>query len=240
MTELWYYAEGEEARGPLSLPELVPLLSRIADPRRVMVWRHGFEEWKAVEDVREVAQQLFRPPPLRRAPPPVPVVPTPAGVDREASDFKNVKLAPAGIGGWLGLLAFGQVVGIMRLAVSLSQYYTTLDPQITTKFPTAIWGEAALNAVFVWLCVYTLVLFFRRSRNFPRFFIWQMVVVIVFPFLDLLWIASIISLSNGRPFAEFLTLDAREGAQIITALIGAAIWIPYMLRSKRVANTFTV
>jgi hypothetical protein len=43
MTELWYYAEGEEARGPLSLSELVPLLARIADPRRVMVWRHGFE-----------------------------------------------------------------------------------------------------------------------------------------------------------------------------------------------------
>jgi GYF domain 2 len=52
MTELWYYAEGEEARGPLSLPELVPLLSRIADPRRVMVWRHGFEEWKLAAPLR--------------------------------------------------------------------------------------------------------------------------------------------------------------------------------------------
>jgi hypothetical protein len=41
----------------------------MADPRRVMVWRPGFEDWKAVEEVREVAQQLFRPPPLRAAPP---------------------------------------------------------------------------------------------------------------------------------------------------------------------------
>jgi hypothetical protein len=34
-----------------------------------MIWRHGFDEWKAAEDVREVAQQLFRPPPFRHQPP---------------------------------------------------------------------------------------------------------------------------------------------------------------------------
>jgi hypothetical protein len=75
MTELWYYAEGEETRGPLSIAELVPVLARIADPRRMMIWRHGFDDWKAVENVREIAQQVFRPPPLKRAsspPPPLP------------------------------------------------------------------------------------------------------------------------------------------------------------------------
>ena len=56
MTEFWYYAEGAETRGPLSLDELLPMLARIADPRQVMIWRHGFEDWKAVEEVRELAQ----------------------------------------------------------------------------------------------------------------------------------------------------------------------------------------
>ncbi len=109
MTDLWYYAEGEKTRGPLSLSELLPLLSRIPDLRRVMIWRHGFDEWKAVEDVREVAQQLFRPPPLRRLPPPVSSV---AGASaarvvepEKAAGFKNVKPELTGIGGWLGLLA---------------------------------------------------------------------------------------------------------------------------------------
>jgi hypothetical protein len=41
MTDLSYYAEGEETRGPLSIGELVPLLARIADPRRVMIWRQN-------------------------------------------------------------------------------------------------------------------------------------------------------------------------------------------------------
>jgi hypothetical protein len=231
VTELWYYAEGEETRGPLSIGELVPLLAGIADPRRVMIWRHGFDDWKALEEVGEVAQQVFRPPP--------PAVGEPTVDADDAAHFKNVKPELTGIGGWLGLLAFGQMMGILRLLVSLGQYYTTLDPQVTAKFPTAVWGEAAMNAVVIWLCVYTAVLFFRHSRNFPRFFIWQMIAVICMPIVDLLWVAFMISLASGRPFTEFLTLEAKEGAQIIAAVIGALIWIPYILRSRRVANTFT-
>jgi len=246
MTDLWYYAEGEETRGPLSLSELLPLLSRIADPRRVMIWHHGFDEWKAAEDVREVAQQLFRPPPLRRPPPPVPPVGAALAVRRpvveaeEAAEFKNVKPELSGIGGWLGLLAFGQVVGILRLIVSLGQYYTTIDEQIWKKFPTAIWGEAALNAAGIWLAVYTTVLLFRYSRHFPRFFVWQMIMVICMPLLDLLWIAFIIAGSTGQSIGSSLTLEPREGGQIIAGVIGALIWIPYVMRSRRVANTFTV
>jgi hypothetical protein len=243
MTELWYYAEGEETRGPLSLGELVPLLTVIADPRRVMVWRHGFEDWKAVEEVGEVAQQVFRPPPLRRAQPakaPAPPMVREPTVDAEdAAHFKDVKPELKGIGGWLGLLAFGQVTGILRLLVSLGQYYSTLDPQVMAKFPTAIWGEAAMNALVIWLCVYTVVLFFRHSRKFPRFFIWQIIVVICMPIADLLWVAFMISLASGRPFTE-LKLEANEAGQIATGLIGAAIWIPYILRSRRVRNTFIV
>jgi hypothetical protein len=35
------------------------------DPRKVLVWRNGFEEWEAADTVRELAEQLFRPPPLK-------------------------------------------------------------------------------------------------------------------------------------------------------------------------------
>jgi hypothetical protein len=206
-----------------------------------MIWRPGFDDWKAVEEVRKVAQQVFRPPPLKRAssPPPLPAV-RESSVDADhALHFKDVKPELTGIGGWLGLLAFSQVTGILRLVVSLGQYYTTIDPQVTAKFPTAIWGEAAMNAVVVWFCAYTAVLLFRHSRNFPRFFIWQMIAVICMPIADLLWVAFMISLASGRPFADFLTLEAKEGGQIVAAVIGALIRIPYILRSRRAANTFT-
>jgi hypothetical protein len=246
MTELWYYAEGEETRGPLSIVELVPLLAGVADPRRLMIWRHGFEDWKALEEVREVAQQVFRPPPIRHAPPPVPpVVPTPAVrepvVDAaDAAHFKDVKPELTGIGGWLGLVAFGQVVGLLKLLVAVGQYYTTVDEQVWKRFPTALWGEAALNALGIWLAVYTTVLLFRHSRHFPRFFIWQMIGVIFLPLIDLLWVASMIAFAMNVPVSKYLSIEPKEGGQIVAGIIGAAIWIPYMLRSRRVANTFTV
>ena len=71
MSELWYYAEGGETRGPLSLADLVGNLSQVSDPEKVLVWQKGFENWKPVSAVSEVAGQMIRPPPLRPTPPPV-------------------------------------------------------------------------------------------------------------------------------------------------------------------------
>ena len=221
MTHFWYYGEAGQARGPLSHAELIPLLARIADPRRVMIWRDGFEDWKAVEDVHEVAQQLFPPPPSGSAPPPA--VREPVVDAGDAAEFKNVKPELTGIGGWLALLAFGQVVGIVRLLVSLGQYYPTIDGELWKQFPTALWGEAALNAAMVGLAVCTTVLLFRHSRHFPSFFIWQTIFAIVMPLVDLVWLASIFALATNKPISEFLTLEAKERAQMFAAVIGAAI-----------------
>ena len=237
MTHFWYYGDGGLARGPVSHAELIPLLAGIADPRRVMIWRDGFEDWKAVEDVHEVAQQLFPPPQLGSAPPPA--VREPVVDAGDAAEFKNVKPELTGIGGWLALLAIGQVVGILRLLVTLGQYYTTINGELWKRFPTAFWGEAALNAAMVGLVVCTTVLLIRHSRHFPSFFIGQTIFAIVMPLVNLVWLASIFALATNKPISDFLTLEATDGRQMVAAVIGAAIWIPYVLRSRRVENTFT-
>jgi hypothetical protein len=36
-----------------------------------------------------------------------------------------------------------------------------------------------------------------------------------------------------------LSIDPKDGGQLIAALIGAVVWIPYIRKSRRVANTFT-
>ena len=186
MTDLWYYAEGDETRGPLSLSELLPVLGRIPDPRLVMIWKPGFADWKTVEEVREVAQQLFRPPPLRppQTPPVVQQTHAPAVTAQDAAEFKDVKPELTGLGGWLTLLGFGLVVGLLRFLVTIGEYYNMLSSELWARFPTALWGEVVMNTFLVWLFVYTAVLFFRRSRLFPRFFIWQFVAVICTPMLQ--------------------------------------------------------
>lgn len=203
-----------------------------------MIWRHGLEDWKAVEDVREVAQQLFRPPPLHPASPPTP--PREPAVDvEEAAAFKDIKPEPSGIGGWLGLVALGQVVGILRLIATFGQYMQSISDDVWNRFPTAIWGEVVMNLFLIGLCIYTAKLMFSHSRRFPSFFIAEILCALALPFVDLLFVASIISLSLNKPLSEFLTLEPREVGQMVAGAIGALIWIPYILRSKRVANTFT-
>ena len=237
MTHFWYYGEGGQAHGPVPHAELIPLLARIADPRRVMIWRDGFEGWKAVEDVPEVAQQLFSTPLLGSVPPPA--VREPAVSTADAAEFKNVKPELTGIGGWLALVALGQVVGVPRLVVSLGQYYSTISDELWKRFPIALLGEAALNAAMVGLMVWTTVLLFQHSRRFPSFFIWQMIFTIVVPFVDLVWLALNFALATDKPVSEFLTIEVAERLQMFAVVISAAIWIPYILRSRRVANTFT-
>ena len=76
MNGFWYYAEGRETRGPITFDQLIALLSQLPTPRGVLVWRDGFTDWTEAENVREIAEKLIRPPPLRRRssaiPPPVP------------------------------------------------------------------------------------------------------------------------------------------------------------------------
>jgi hypothetical protein len=64
MSEFWYYAQGDETRGPITFDQLITLLSLPPSPRGVLVWREGFDDWTAAENVREIAEKLVRPPPL--------------------------------------------------------------------------------------------------------------------------------------------------------------------------------
>src|ERR1043166_7943838 len=111
-SHIWYYADGGTQKGPCSLEELIEALSKTSDPVNVLVWRNGFDEWRAVDQVREVATKLFRPPPLPRAPArPEPTAREPSVSEVEAAQFKGVEPQLAGIGGWLVLVAIGQVLG---------------------------------------------------------------------------------------------------------------------------------
>ena len=245
MTDLWYCAEGDETRGPVSLTELVPLMAGKADPRRVLIWRDGFAQWKPLEEVREVAKEVFRPPPLHKSappPPPVsdpPVIREPAVDAEDAAAFKNVKPELSGLGGWLTLVALGQIIGFLRFAVDVGKYYAKdLDEKVWTQFPLTMWGEAAMNVFLAALFVCTIVLMFRRSREFPRYFIAQFPVVILTPFVSNLWVALTLAAATGKSMTEFMSMTEKEAVGIFTTIVGAAIWIPYMLRSQRVKNTF--
>ncbi|MEO6381044.1 MAG: DUF2569 domain-containing protein, partial [Nitrobacter sp.] len=150
-----------------------------------------------------------------------------------------VEKEPRGIGGWLLLISFGQVVGPLRLLVALGQTY--FDPDARKgfeEFPLASYGELASLLALTLLAIPTAILFFRKSRYFPRFFICELVAAFVVPALSVIWTALTLSTQLGGSVSEFLVLDSQEIAQFALAGISALIWIPYTLKSRRLRNTF--
>ena len=201
----WYYAEGQDTRGPVSLAALVPILAKTAKPGNVLVWRPGMADWQAAASVPEIAGRLSSAPADRPTMTP-------------ASNAPGVP-APEGIGGWLVLVAIGQVLGPLRTLVSIAAYYANLDARLFQQFPAAAYGEVLLNAAMFVLVLSTSILFFRKSRKFPRFFIIEWIAIGILPLLNAAWAALTISLYAGLSFSSLMSLDPQGGVQIAAAII---------------------
>lgn len=146
MSEFWYYAEGNETCGPIALDQLIERLSQLPGAGGVLVWREGFDGWKEAENVREIAEKLIRPPPLRqRSSVPIPNAEPPleaaAGevladrtnprplerdltVSRDQQQFGNVKSeqASAQNANTRGRIAF---LVVFAIVVVLGAYFTS-------------------------------------------------------------------------------------------------------------------
>jgi uncharacterized protein DUF2569/uncharacterized protein DUF4339 len=243
VSDLWYYAEGDTTRGPMSTADLVAALSTRLEPGRTLLWRHGFSEWRPAAAIAEIAAQL--PPAPKPPPPPPPPAPAPllppqtrasAGVDAPAAD-DAAKLT--GLDGWLGLVALVQVLGLVWSLLALGRYIVSdVDSVLFQRYPLTIYGEIALMVAFLAYTACTTILFFRRSRRFPRFFIMEWILLAALPLIDTVWVASTLSAYSLGSFADLFTIEPREGGQIAGAILLGSIWTAYTLRSRRVAHTF--
>jgi len=99
----------------------------------------------------------------------------------------------------------------------------------------ALWApliifELAGNLGFVIVQLWLLVLFFRRSKIFPKLYVWMALVNLPFVVVDA-WLLSII-------LPEEPMFDSATAIEFARSIVTAAIWAPYMLVSRRVKNTF--
>jgi hypothetical protein len=242
MADVWYYVEGDKPIGPLTLSDMRDLLSRVADARKVLVWRDGLSNWVSAESVPELISGIIKPPPLPAsahrgsfAAPTTEEAPraTSAGIKKREDDL-------VGIGGWLILLAIGQVLGPLKYLGSVVQYYIGLDSNLWTKFPIAFYGEAVLQISLLALMCYTAYLFFTKSKAFPTFFIFEYVAgILIYP-VDVIFSAATLSAYTGVPVETYTAkmMDSGEVGRTIAMMITAAVWIPYIKLSKRVSKTF--
>lgn len=143
-----------------------------------------------------------------------------------------------GAKGWLYLVALGCVVMPVRNFLSLYPLYKDLEfaalGDLITSF---LYAEIALNiAVGVWALI-NLALLLRLSSLFPLSFMAMAGFGAVFVTADAV-IAKVVFDASGRPMSWEETYDMETIREIARSVVYAAVWIPYMLISRRVNVTY--
>jgi hypothetical protein len=86
------------------------------------------------------------------------------------------------------------------------------------------------NLAFIGFSIIALLLFFRRSPQFPK-------VMVAYYVASLVFVAADFFLANLIP-AVAAEADAEGVRELIRSIVTCAVWVPYMYRSQRVMNTF--
>jgi len=150
---------------------------------------------------------------------------------------------PSGLGGWLILVGFGIVGGPLMVVVALVKVWPL--------FGAANWHDLTAQsgaryspgwqAYLIYVIVANIALiagaillgflFFQRRRRFPRVYI---------GFLLFIAAANIVStiLSSSVSVHGENSAGAAPLQSLVQVFVQLGIWIPYMLTSKRVKNTF--
>ena len=150
---------------------------------------------------------------------------------------------PVGLGGWLTLVAIGMVLAPLRLSVMILVTFVPLFQNGTWATLTTpgseqyhpLWApllvfEIVGNLGFVAVYAVMIFLFFRKSRRFPQVYIAAALINLCFLAFDA-WLCSFV-------LPDEPILDPDTTKEIVRSLASTAIWVPYMLVSKRVKNTF--
>jgi hypothetical protein len=149
---------------------------------------------------------------------------------------------PRGLGGWLALVSLILLLSSLFSLAFLIQLYVPLFTNgswavLTTPgseayhpaFAPLLISELVVNCAFIVAQVWLLVLFYKCSRRFPKLYIWVALLHLLFVLVDA-WVASSV-LSEA-------VLDGGTTAMIVRSAVSVVIWVPYMLVSRRVKNTF--
>jgi len=151
-------------------------------------------------------------------------------------------LGPKGLGGWLVIVVIGFFAGGTFTFVHLfTNHYFNLDQWQSlvesgqSAYP-GVWAFGILFELITLMCVVAidvlcLVLFYKKDYRFPRYAIIRLVFIFAAGFIGLL--IQVILRNELQP-----GVMASKGYALIGAMVALSIWLPYLLVSKRVKNTF--
>lgn len=144
----------------------------------------------------------------------------------------NPTAGPKGLGGWMILPIIGMILSPIFIIAGFGPLFSLVVSGSIFKLSAGhqlfIWVEIIGNVLFFIGWIYALFLCFGWSEKFPKTYIAVLVANLAFQLFDLL-------IASGFFGYQPETGDFRDLGR---AALACAVWIPYMLQSKRVRNTF--
>jgi hypothetical protein len=140
---------------------------------------------------------------------------------------------PSGFGGWLMLLAIGQLLAPLRtLAGTMKSMDTYAQLNSVAGGHLVANGEMALNLASMGLQVAVVWLMFKKSRLFPRLFFYQWLSIPVVLVVDILLVSVVLKIGINELLTDTVV------APSLGAFLGTGLWMLYLSKSVRVRNTF--
>lgn len=148
----------------------------------------------------------------------------------------------SGLGGWLILVGFGVLIGPFIILTQVPKFLTIFKNGsyeiLTTSSNAAyhplwapvIWGEILINTVLFFACIYLIFLFFSKKVLFPKLYIGIALGSLIFVILDAVLVKVVV------PSEQIFNPETIK--DVFRSLVGVIIWVPYMIKSKRVKVTF--
>jgi len=109
---------------------------------------------------------------------------------------------------------------------------------------SVIAGIVVMYLGMIALQITTIVFMTRRSWRFIPSFNYLAISSVLFIPVFLLWTSTVVAIESTASFGTVLSMmiagmTTQDWSGWISSMIGAAIWMLYVARSRRVANTFT-
>lgn len=154
-------------------------------------------------------------------------------------DKKHAAAGYKGIGGWLVLPMLGLMLAPLSQVYSLFSVGDALSllPQLDIVRGSFLVFEL-VGSVLLGLAapIILLMLFFGERAAFPGLFIAQTLAMAAFTIVDLALGYALFKEAYALAGQAFF--DRETVRALVSTAIGVFIWVPYMLNSVRVKNTF--